>query len=109
MFSNLLRNLAKIISNVFPEVLGNGFWVYWGRLLGHFSFQRPPRRKKRRKLTWRTLAPESKLELKICTFPEKAARDMKKWVPRQGLEKGSCLEGVKTLKMMTLISFAAVF
>ena len=42
-------------------------------------------------------------------FPEKAAPDMKKWLPRQALEKGSCLEGVKTLKMMTLTSFSVVF
>ena len=108
-FSNLLRNLTKSTSNGFPEGLGDGFWASWGRLLGHFSDQRPPRRKKRRKLTWRTLAPGSKLGLKIFTFPEKAAPDMKKWVPRQALEKAVYLEGVKTLKMMTLTALLLVF
>ena len=34
---------------------------------------------------------------------------MKKWAPRQGLEKGSCLEGVKTLKVMTFTALRAVF
>ena len=68
-----------------------------------------PGRKKRRKVTWRTLALGSKLGLKIVTFPEKAATNMKKWAPRQGLEKGSCLEGVKTLKVMTLTALWAVF
>ena len=33
----------------------------------------------------------------------------KEWAPRQGLEKGSCLEGVKTLKVMTLTTLWAVF
>ena len=66
--------------------------------MDHFSDQRPPRRKKRRKLTWRTLAPGSKLGLKILTFPEKAAPGMKKWVPRQALEKRSCLERGQNLK-----------
>ena len=51
----------------------------------------------------------SKLGLKIVTFPEKAATNMKKWAPRQGLEKGSCLEGVKTLKVMTITALWAVF
>ena len=91
------------------RALGDGFYASWGRLLGHFSDQKPPRRNKRRKLTWRTLAPGSKLDIKIFTFPEKAAQDMKKWVPRQALEKRSCLEAVKTLKVMTLIPLSAVF
>ena len=34
---------------------------------------------------------------------------MKKWAPRQGLEKSSCLEEVKTLKVMTLIPLSAFF
>merc|ERR1711966_482065 len=68
-----------------------------------------PGRKKRRKVTWRTLALGSKLGLKIVTFPEKAATNIKKWAPRQGLEKGSCLEGVKTLKVMTITALEAVF
>ena len=47
-----------------------------------------------------TLAPESKLGFKILTFPEKAEPDMmKKWVPRQALEKGSYLEGFKPYKL----------
>ena len=43
------------------------------------------------------------------TFPEKAATNMKKWASRQGLEKGSCLEGVKTLKVITLTALWGVF
>ena len=34
---------------------------------------------------------------------------MKKWVPRQALEKGVYLEGVKTLKMITLTALLPVF
>ena len=49
------------------------------------------------------------LGLKIFTFPEKAVPDMKKWVPRQALEKGVYLEGVKTLKMITLPALLLVF
>ena len=88
----------------------------WGRLLillgaAFGSLQRPkaPKTKRKTKLTWRTLAPGSKLGLKILTFLEKAVPDMKKWVPRQALEKRSCLEGVKTLKVRTLIQLSAVF
>ena len=55
------------------------------------------------------LAPGPKLGLRIVTFPEKATTNMKKWAPRQGLEKGSCLEGVKTLKVMTITALWAVF
>ena len=40
---------------------------------------------------------------------KKAATNMNKLAPRQGLEKGSCLEGVKTLKVMTITSLWAVF
>ena len=68
-----------------------------------------PRRKKTRKVTWRPFALGSKLGLKIVTFPEKAATNMNKWAPRQGLEKGSCLEGVKTLKVTTFTQLSAVF
>ena len=41
-------------------------------------------------------------------FSGKAATNMKKWAPRQGLEKRSCLEGVKTSKVMTLTALSAV-
>ena len=67
------------------------------------------KRKKKRKVTWRTLAPGPKLGPKIFTFPEKAAPHMKKWAPKQSLEKGSCLEGVKTLKVMAITTLWAVF
>ena len=43
------------------------------------------------------------------TFPEKAATNMKTWAPRQGPEKSSCLEGVKTLKVMTITALWSVF
>ena len=68
-----------------------------------------PGRKKRRKVTWRTLALGSKLGLKIVTFLEKAVPNTKKWAPREGMEKGSSLEGVKTLKVMTFTALWAVF
>jgi hypothetical protein len=77
-------------------------WSPLGPFLG-------PRRKKRRKVTWRTLASGSKLGLKIVTFPKKAATNMKKWAPRQGLQNRPCLEGVKSLKVMTLTALWAVF
>ena len=68
-----------------------------------------PGRKKKRKVTWRTLAPESKLGLKIVTFLKKAATNMKKWAPRQGLENRPCLEGVETLKVMPITTLFVVF
>ena len=42
-------------------------------------------------------------------FSEKAVPNTKKMAPREGLEKGSSLEGVKTLKVMTLTALWAVF
>ena len=108
-FSNLLRNLTKITSNGFPAARGDGFWASWDRLLGYFSVQMSPRQIKRRKLTWRTFAPGSKLELKIFTSPGKVVPNRKKRPPRQGLDKRFCLGEVKTLKIMTLPLFLHVF
>ena len=71
------------VRSKFGATIAQGVWVW----VGHFSDQKPPRRKKRRKLTWRTLAAGSKLGFKIFIFAEKASPDMKKWVPRQALEK----------------------
>ena len=42
-------------------------------------------------------------------FEKKTVTDMEKWAPRKGLEKGSCLEGVKTLKVMTITALSVVF
>ena len=42
-------------------------------------------------------------------FPGKAVTNIKKLAPRQGLGKGSCLEGVKTLKVMTVTPLFAFF
>ena len=84
------ESVEKSYKNHLKWVPGGSWGLFFG-LLGaafdHFNDQRPPRRKKRRKLTWRTLAPGSKLGLKIFIFAEKALPDMNKWVPRQALEK----------------------
>ena len=105
-FWNILRNLSKITSNEYPETLGDGVWVSWGRLLHHFSVQRPSRQKKRRKLTWRTLPPGSKLGLKIFTFPEK--KQYKAWkneLPDTVWKKDHVLKGSQLQKWRPLYHF----
>ena len=70
-----------------PRLPLGTFLVPWGTswsLLGHLL---GPGRKKRRKVTWSTLAPGSKLGLKIFTFPEKAAPNMKKMASQTGSGK----------------------
>ena len=42
-------------------------------------------------------------------FSRKIATSIKKWAPRKGLENGLCLEGVKTLKVVTFRALWVVF